>query len=106
MTERRIRVKDKVNHPDKQLVPIDKNIPISEYYLAQYKLLSARHGGGRKMTYNYPLDTMEVGDSFAVPPRARVGDVRRLANSYGNIANKTFLTIRDDTHRYRVYRTA
>ena len=97
---------NKMPMPDRPMLPIEKNVPISEYYLTVHKKLSARHGGGRHSKHNYPFEAMEVGDSFLVPKNIRVGDLRRLAVNYGEATGKSFLTIRDDAHQYRVWRTA
>lgn len=86
-------------------IRIEKDVPISEYYLERFKRES-RSQPGRPS--KYPFRKMDIGDSFLLPENYRannrVSDFRGIANTHGSRLNRKFIVLKDDNHELRCWR--
>jgi hypothetical protein len=85
--------------------PIEKGVPIPDFYWQRYKQYVTRSKPKRKI--KYPFALMAIGDSF---PLAKNTDNRQathfrlLANAYSFKLGFRFVVLRDATHHFRCWR--
>ncbi len=82
---------------------VEKGIPIPEPELARY-MRDYGKNLGKKLPSKYPFRTMEVGDSFAIPPGVSTEKMRVTANNYGHKLNVKFILLLDANKQPRIWR--
>ena len=82
-------------------IKVEKGIVIPPYYAARLARYEKQRGKTRTI---FPFYTMEVGDSFLVPPMRNVGHFRTKALGYGQRLNKQFVVTFDSNHKIRCWR--
>lgn len=85
---------------------IERGVPISDFYLEQYKRNSRNAGKSLGRNRKYPFRDMEINDSFLVPAGYEPAQFRMIASTYAHRFNMKFLVIRDSEHKLRCYRIA
>ena len=79
---------------------VEKGIPIPDLVIARH--LARGTTSGRKS--RFPLEEMEVGDSFIVPPRVKKEAMRYYCSVKGGRLGYKFMVGLDDDQVLRVWR--